>query len=80
MWRLVCLRSLAEPAAKRPLRFRSVQLNRFCRRGVSILPSSSVVRVEAEINKGAKVMKYMLLVYHDEQSWNPITEAERQDI
>ena len=25
-------------------------------------------------------MKYMLLIYHDEQSWNAITEAERQQI
>ena len=25
-------------------------------------------------------MKYMLLIYHDEQSWNGITEAERQEI
>jgi hypothetical protein len=25
-------------------------------------------------------MKYMLLIYHDEQSWNTLTEAERQDI
>ena len=23
-------------------------------------------------------MKYMLLIYHDEQGWNTITEAERQ--
>ena len=25
-------------------------------------------------------MKYMLLIYHDEQGWNSITEAERQEI
>lgn len=25
-------------------------------------------------------MKYMLLIYHDEQSWDAITEAERQQI
>lgn len=25
-------------------------------------------------------MKYMLLIYHDEQDWNSHTEAERQDI
>jgi len=25
-------------------------------------------------------MKYMLLIYHDEQSWNSLTEAERQQI
>ncbi|HEX6719849.1 MAG TPA: YciI family protein [Pyrinomonadaceae bacterium] len=25
-------------------------------------------------------MKYMLLIYHDEQSWNGVSEAERQDI
>lgn len=25
-------------------------------------------------------MKYMLLIYHDEQSWSGITEAERQQI
>jgi hypothetical protein len=25
-------------------------------------------------------MKYMLLIYHDEQSWNAVSEAERQDI
>ena len=25
-------------------------------------------------------MKYMLLIYHDEQGWNTITEAERQQI
>jgi hypothetical protein len=25
-------------------------------------------------------MKYMLLIYHDEQSWSAITEAERQQI
>jgi hypothetical protein len=25
-------------------------------------------------------MKYMLLIYHDEQSWNNVTEAERQQI
>lgn len=25
-------------------------------------------------------MKYMLLIYHDEQSWNSYTEAERQEI
>ena len=25
-------------------------------------------------------MKYMLLIYHDEQGWNTITDAERQQI
>lgn len=25
-------------------------------------------------------MKYMLLIYHAEQSWNAVNEAERQDI
>ena len=25
-------------------------------------------------------MKYMLLIYHDEQGWNSISEAERQQI
>ena len=25
-------------------------------------------------------MKYMLLIYHDEQSWDAITESERQQI
>jgi hypothetical protein len=25
-------------------------------------------------------MKYMLLIYHDEQSWEALTEAERQQI
>ena len=25
-------------------------------------------------------MKYMLLIYHDEQSWSGISEAERQEI
>jgi hypothetical protein len=25
-------------------------------------------------------MKYMLLIYHDEQSWDGITEAERQQV
>lgn len=25
-------------------------------------------------------MKYMLLIYHEEQSWNSVTEAERQQI
>ena len=25
-------------------------------------------------------MKYMLLIYHDEQSWNTISEAEREQI
>ena len=25
-------------------------------------------------------MKYMLLIYHDEQSWNGVSEAERQEI
>jgi hypothetical protein len=25
-------------------------------------------------------MKYILLIYHDEQAWNGLTEAERQDI
>ena len=25
-------------------------------------------------------MKYMLLIYHDEQSWDALTEAERQQI
>lgn len=25
-------------------------------------------------------MKYMLLIYHDEQSWSGITEAERQQV
>lgn len=25
-------------------------------------------------------MKYMLLIYHDEQAWNSLTEAERQQI
>lgn len=25
-------------------------------------------------------MKYMLLIYHDEQAWNSHTEAERQEI
>jgi len=25
-------------------------------------------------------MKYMLLIYHDEQSWNAISEPERQEV
>lgn len=25
-------------------------------------------------------MKYMLLIYHDEQGWNSLSEAERQEI
>ena len=25
-------------------------------------------------------MKYMLLIYHDEQAWNKLTEAEREQI
>ena len=25
-------------------------------------------------------MKYLLLIYHDERTWNGLTEAERQDI
>ena len=25
-------------------------------------------------------MKYMLLIYHEEQAWNSYTEAERQEI
>ena len=25
-------------------------------------------------------MKYMLLIYHEEQSWDGVTEAERQQI
>ena len=25
-------------------------------------------------------MKYMLLIYHEEQSWDSITEAEREQI
>jgi len=25
-------------------------------------------------------MKYMLLIYHDEQAWDSLTEAERQEI
>jgi len=25
-------------------------------------------------------MKYMLLIYHDEQSWNAVSEADRQQI
>jgi hypothetical protein len=25
-------------------------------------------------------MKYILLIYHDEQAWNELTEAERQEI
>lgn len=25
-------------------------------------------------------MKYMLLIYHDEQAWNEMSEAERQEI
>jgi hypothetical protein len=28
----------------------------------------------------ANNMKYMLLIYHDEQAWNSHTEAERQEI
>jgi hypothetical protein len=29
---------------------------------------------------GGTQMKYMLLIYHDEQAWNGLTESERQDI
>jgi hypothetical protein len=36
--------------------------------------------VKADINKGAEVMKYMLLIYHDEQGWNSLSEADRQQI
>jgi hypothetical protein len=27
-----------------------------------------------------QIMKYMLLIYHDEQAWNKLTEAERGEI
>jgi hypothetical protein len=47
---------------------------------LSISPISSVVGLQADINQGAEVMKYMLLIYHDEQGWNSISEAERQEI
>lgn len=47
--------------------------------------SSSLARrkVESkELNeqKGLNQMKYMLLIYHDEPSWDAITETERQQI
>jgi hypothetical protein len=31
-------------------------------------------------DKGSYEMKYMLLIYHDEPSWDAITEAERQQV
>jgi hypothetical protein len=31
-------------------------------------------------DKGSYEMKYMLLIYHDEPSWDVITEAERQQV
>jgi hypothetical protein len=30
--------------------------------------------------KGINTMKYMLLIYHDEQAWNAVNETERQQI
>jgi hypothetical protein len=36
---------------------------------------------DARVTKdGGMHMKYMLLIYHDEQAWSELTEAERQDI
>jgi hypothetical protein len=43
---------------------------------------SRVVRLKQELNKpkGLNRMKYMLLIYHDEQSWAAISESDRQQI
>ena len=35
---------------------------------------------ESQILKGGSVMKYLLLIYQDEQSWSGLTEQERRDI
>jgi hypothetical protein len=39
-------------------------------------------KVESKIQRPERIneMKYMLLIYHDEQSWNAISESERQQI
>jgi hypothetical protein len=39
-------------------------------------------KVESKIQRPERIneMKYMLLIYHDEQSWDGITEAERQQV
>ena len=41
-----------------------------------------VVRLKGKIQqiKGVIEMKYMLLIYHDEPSWDAITEAQRQEV
>jgi hypothetical protein len=38
------------------------------------------LKQELNEQKGIDLMKYMLLIYHDEQSWDAITESERQQI
>ena len=35
--------------------------------------------IRRKVERG-KAMKYMLLIYHEEQSWEGVTEAERQQI
>jgi hypothetical protein len=59
-----------------------VKYPRFVDLSMSILGISSVVTVKARsIQTGQEFkMKYMLLIYHEEQSWDSVSEAERQQI
>jgi hypothetical protein len=36
--------------------------------------------LKQDFNQRRKAMKYLLLIYHDEQSWDAISEPERQQI
>ena len=49
---------------------------------MSISASSSVVRLKARsrAERGEKEMKYMLLIYQDEKSWNSLSDAEHQQV
>jgi hypothetical protein len=50
---------------------------------LSIRGFSRVVGLKAGFHQNGRrsgKMKYMLLIYHDEQSWDAVTEADRQQI
>ena len=47
---------------------------------MSISRISHVVVLWGNSTEGAEPMKYMLLIYHEEQSWESLTEAEREQI
>ena len=49
---------------------------------LSILGRVARRKVESNTStkQRSKDMKYLLLIYHDEQSWDALTEAERQEI